>query len=46
MTNSLELEGQVAIITGGGTGIGLAITTEMARDVRIRSPIPERHIKN
>jgi NAD(P)-dependent dehydrogenase (short-subunit alcohol dehydrogenase family) len=31
MTNSLELKGQVAIVTGGGTGIGLAIATEIAK---------------
>lgn len=31
MANCLELKDQVAIITGGGTGIGLAISTEMAR---------------
>jgi len=31
MTNSFDLKGQVAIVTGGGTGIGLAIATEMAR---------------
>ena len=31
MGNFLELKNQVAIVTGGGTGIGLAIATEMAR---------------
>ncbi len=31
MTNSPELKDRVAIVTGGGTGIGLAIATEMAK---------------
>ena len=31
MSNSLELKDQVAIITGGGTGIGLGIAVEMAK---------------
>ena len=31
MTSSVELKDQVAIVTGGGTGIGLGIATEMAR---------------
>lgn len=31
MTNSVELQDQVAIVTGGGTGIGLAIATEVAK---------------
>jgi 3-oxoacyl-[acyl-carrier protein] reductase len=47
MTNSLELKGQVAIITGGGTGIGLAISTEMARagaDIVVASRSQE-HLK-
>lgn len=31
MSDFLQLENQVAIVTGGGTGIGLAIATEIAR---------------
>jgi NAD(P)-dependent dehydrogenase (short-subunit alcohol dehydrogenase family) len=32
MSENLVLKDQVAIITGGGTGIGLAIVTEMAKE--------------
>jgi 3-oxoacyl-[acyl-carrier protein] reductase len=31
MSNCVELKDQVAVITGGGTGIGLAISAEMAK---------------
>lgn len=40
------LEGQVALVTGGGTGIGFVISRELARhgaDVAITSRNPEHH---
>ena len=41
----MKLEGKIALVTGGGTGIGKAITLEYARegaDVAVSS----RNIKN